>query len=316
MVPYSLDLRQKIVRAYERGAGSQRQLAELFGVSVSFVEKLFIQLRRTGEVAAKPHAGGVPSRLDATAQLHLRQWLAEQPDLTLAELAERLDERLHIRISTARLCTVLQELGLPRKKKSLHASERDSPQVSLARAAYRHDIAPLPWERFKFVDESGANIAMTRLFGRAVRGCRVSDAVPKNHGSNVTILGALSCDGLDAVMTIDGPTDAAVFRAYVGQVLVPTLTPGDIVVMDNLGAHKVKGIREAIEAAGAALLYLPPYSPDWSPIEACWSKLKTYLRAVKARTRQALDQALTDAIDLITATDARGWFAHCGYTLH
>jgi transposase len=206
--------------------------------------------------------------------------------------------------------------GLAAKKKSLHASERDTPQVTLARMAYRRDIAALPPERFKFVDESGVNIAMTRLFGRAARGCRVVDAIPKNHGSNVTLLGSLSCQGLEAVMTIDGPTDAAVFRAYVSEVLVPTLTPGDIVVMDNLSAHKVTGIREAIEAAGATLLYLPPYSPDWSPIEPCWSKLKTYLRAVKARTREALDEALTYAIDLITAADARGWFAHCGYTLH
>lgn len=142
------------------------------------------------------------------------------------------------------------------------------------------------------------------------------DAVPKNRGSNVTILGALPCQGLDAVMTIDGPTDTAVFRAYVAQVLVPTLVPGDVVVMDNWGAHKVKGIREAIEAAGAALLYLPPYSPDWSPIEPCWAKLKTCLRAAKARTREALDDALTCAIDRITAADARCWFAHCGYALH
>jgi transposase len=117
-------------------------------------------------------------------------------------------------------------------------------------------------------------------------------------------------------MTIDGPTDTAVFRAYVAQVLVPTLMPGDVVVMDNLGAHKVKGIREAIEAAGAALLYLPPYSPDWSPIEPCRARLKTCLRAVKARSREALDDALTCAIDRITAADARGWFAHCGYALH
>lgn len=185
----------------------------------------------------------------------------------------------------------------------------------LRRAAYRNDIAALPQARFKFVDESGVNIAMTRLFGRAERGQRVSDAVPKNHGSNVTLLGSLSCQGLDAVMTIDGPTDTAVFRAYVTEVLVPTLVPGDVVVMDNLGAHKVKGIRDAIEAAGATLLYLPPYSPDWSPIEPCWSKLKTFLRAAKARTRDALDAALKQAIEMITAADARNWFAHCGYAL-
>lgn len=157
---------------------------------------------------------------------------------------------------------------------------------------------------------------MTRLFGRAKRGERVADAVPKNYGDNITILGSLSCAGLEAVMTINGAVDTAVFRAYVDQVLVPTLAPGDIVVMDNLGSHKVAGIRDAIEAAGAILLYLPPYSPDWSPIEPCWSKLKTFLRAAKARTREALEEAIRTALDTITATDARGWFMHCGYALH
>jgi hypothetical protein len=120
----------------------------------------------------------------------------------------------------------------------------------------------------KFVDESGTHLTMTRLFGRAMRGERVPDAVPKNYGSNITILACLSHLGLEAVMTIDGPTATPVFRAYVAQVLVPTLVPGDEVVMDNLAAHKVKGIREAIEATGATLRYLPPYSPDWSPIRA------------------------------------------------
>jgi transposase len=188
--------------------------------------------------------------------------------------------------------------------------------VSQARTAYREVIAVLPQERFKFIDEAGVNIAMTRLYGRAPRGRRITDAVPKNHGSNVTILGSLTCRGLDAVMTIDGPTDTAVFRAYVTKVLVPTLVPGDVVIMDNLSAHKVKGVREAIEAADAKLLYLPPYSPDWSPIEPCWSKLKTFLRAAKARTREALDQALARAVDTITGNDARDWFTHCGYPLH
>lgn len=116
-------------------------------------------------------------------------------------------------------------------------------------------------------------------------------------------------------MTVDGATDAAVFRTYVEKILAPTLMPGDIVVMDNLGAHKVKGVRESIEDAGATLLYLPPYSPDWSPIEPCWSKLKTYLRAAKARTRELLDEALKRALDTVTASDARGWFMHCGYAL-
>ena len=154
---------------------------------------------------------------------------------------------------------------------------------------------------------------MTRRFGRARRGQRVHDAVPKNWGRNVTVLGSLSSQGLEAVMTVEGATDAAVFRTYVDQILVPTLKPGDVVVMDNLAAHKVEGIGRAIEAAGASLMYLPPYSPDYSPIEPCWSKLKTALRAIKARTREALDSALAHVIDTVTASDAKGWFTHCGY---
>jgi len=157
---------------------------------------------------------------------------------------------------------------------------------------------------------------MTRRYGRAQYGRRVPDAVPKNFGLNVTILGALSCTGLDAVMTVEGATDTAVFRAYVEQVLVPTLVADDIVIMDNLSVHKVRGIREAIEATGARLIYLPPYSPDYSPIESCWSKLKAILRKAKARTRETLDEALTQAIEHITQSDAKGWFNLCGYAVH
>ena len=117
-------------------------------------------------------------------------------------------------------------------------------------------------------------------------------------------------------MTIDGATDAEVFRAYMEQVLCPTLHPGDIVIMDNLRVHKAAGIREAIEQAGARLVYLPPYSPDLSPIEPCWSKLKTALRTAQARTREALDYALAQALGTITVSDAHSWFHHCGYALH
>ena len=174
----------------------------------------------------------------------------------------------------------------------------------------------MPCHQLKFIDESGCNIAMNRRYGRAPYGRRVPDAVPKNFGRNVSIFGALSCTGLDAVMSVDGATDTAVFRAYVEQVLVPTLAPGDIVVMDNLSSHKVSGIREGMEADGVQLLYLPPYSPDYSPIESYWSKLKASLRKAKAQTRDALDEALKQAIEYITESDAKGWFPLCGYTLH
>jgi transposase len=156
---------------------------------------------------------------------------------------------------------------------------------------------------------------MTRLYGRAPRGERVVGTVPQNYGSNVTMLAALGSHGVEAVMTIDGATDAEVFRTYVEQVLRPTLRQGDMVLMDNLRAHKAAGIREAIEQAGAQVVYLPPYSPDLSPIEPCWSKLKTALRAAKARTREALEQAITQVLATITVSDARSWFHHCGYAL-
>lgn len=171
-------------------------------------------------------------------------------------------------------------------------------------------------KRFKFIDESGINLALTRLYGRAPRGERAVGSVPQNYGPNVTLIGALSPRGLEAPMTVEGATDGEVFSAYVQHVLAPTLKKGDIVIMDNLRAHKVSGIKEAIEECGAQLRYLPPYSPDLSPIEHSWSKLKAALRARGARTRRALDRALKQALTTITKADARAWFVHCGYKVN
>ncbi len=154
---------------------------------------------------------------------------------------------------------------------------------------------------------------MTRAWGRAPKGERIAEATPQGHWKVLTTLGAMSLRGIDAVMTIESPTDGEVFRAYVEQVLCPKLQSGDVVVMDNLSAHKVRGIRELLEAQGAELLYLPPYSPDLNPIEKAWFKLKQFLRTTKARTAEALDQAITEALKTITAANAAAWFRHCGY---
>ena len=169
--------------------------------------------------------------------------------------------------------------------------------------------------RVKFIDESGTNLAMTRRYARAPRGERVVGSVPRNYGRNVTLRATLSLTGITATLTVEGATDGDVFRTYVHDVLAPTLRPGDLVVLDNLGAHKVSGICEAIEQCGATLLYLPPYSPDFNPIELCWSKIKTALRAAQARTREALEEAITQALATVTASDALAWFRHCGYAL-
>ena len=197
----------------------------------------------------------------------------------------------------------------------IYATERDLERVQTRRGEYQREMAATSG-RLKFLDEAGSHLAMTRLYGRAARGERVFDSVPQNYGENITMLACLSEAGISAPMTVEGAVDGAVFRAYIEQVLAPTLIEGDVVVMDNLGAHKVKGIREAIEGRGAIVIYLPPYSPDLNPIEKCWSKIKTYLRAAKARTRQALEQALKEALLLVTEKDAIGWFGSCGYPVN
>lgn len=205
--------------------------------------------------------------------------------------------------------------GLAAQKKSLHATERDTPRVRQARAEYQALVHPLALQRFRFSDESGVNIAMTRRFGRAPRGERVVGTVPQNYGANLTMLAALSLHGIDATMTLEGATATEVFQAYVEQILGPTLRPGDMVVLDNLSAHKIARIRDAMESRGAQVIYLPPYSPDLSPIEQGWSKIKTFLRTAQARTREALEAGIQQALTTITPADARSWFTYCGYTV-
>lgn len=149
---------------------------------------------------------------------------------------------------------------------------------------------------------------MTRLYGRCFGGRRLHEATPGGHWKILTILSAISTRGILATMTIEEPTDSDIFLAYVQQLLCPALRPGDVVVMDNLSAHKAEGVRESIEAAGAKLLYLPPYSPDLNPIEKAWAKLKQLLQSAKARTKDALDQAITQLLPAITSQDAQAWF--------
>jgi transposase len=166
-----------------------------------------------------------------------------------------------------------------------------------------------------FLDESGATTQMTRNYGRARPGERVREATPNSHWHTVTMLAALTRKGLQAPMTIESPTDGDVFLAYLEQVLCPRLRAGQVVIMDNLAAHKVAGVRSLIETAGARLLYLPPYSPDFNPIEQAWSKIKQLLRSAKARSLETLEFAIAEALTAITAENASAWFAHCGYSL-
>ncbi len=158
-----------------------------------------------------------------------------------------------------------------------------------------------------YLDESGVSTQMTRSSARARRGQRVHESTPEGNWKILTILGAMSVEGMIATMTIEAATDAEIFLAYLDHVLCPRLRPGHVVVMDNLSSHKVTGVRERIEAAGAELLYLPPYSPDLNPIEKAWAKLKAQLRSAKARTADALDIAIAELLPNIRPQDAQAW---------
>jgi transposase len=200
-------------------------------------------------------------------------------------------------------------IALTPKKKSVTSSERNPDK----RAWHWRRSAGCEVERLKFIDEAAVHTAMTRRYGRAAPGDRVSESLPRNYGSSTSVISCLGWHGVAATMTVDGAVDTLVFDTYVEQILRPSLQPGDILVLDNLSAHKASCLEAVSAACGVRVLWLPPYSPDYSPIEQLWSKVKEALRALKARTREALEEALTYALQLVSTTDIRGWFSHCGY---
>ncbi len=199
------------------------------------------------------------------------------------------------------------------QKKSLHAAEQQRQDVAAAREVWRDRQPSLDPDRLVFIDETWATTNMTRRYGRAPRGQRLVAPVPHGHWKTSTFVAALRTRGLTAPLVVDGAMNGDVFLAYVEQVLAPTLAPGDIVVLDNLGSHKVAGVREAIEARGANLVYLPPYSPDLNPIEQAFAKLKALLRKIAARTVAALWDALGDILGRFTPQECSNYLANAGY---
>jgi transposase len=181
------------------------------------------------------------------------------------------------------------------------------------REQWHRDARHLDAHHFVVVDETSTTIALTRHYAWAPKNERAHGAVPRNHGVPTTLVAALTTQGLGPAMTRQGPIDTAAFVAYVEHVLGPSLHPGQIVLLDNLSAHKAAAVRTLIEQRQCQLLFLPPYSPDFSPIELAFSKLKDFLRQAGARTQEALDVAISTAVDRITPEEAHHFFSHCGY---
>jgi transposase len=199
-------------------------------------------------------------------------------------------------------------------KKSLHASERDTPRVVALRQDFVETVAQhYDTRRFHFLDETGLRLDACRRYARAKGGQRVGQAVPLKRGVSLTLIGTLSSRGLGAVQLFEGALTYKRFALYVSRFLAPTLRSGDVLVLDNLAVHKLGGLREWLAKRGVQVLFLPPYSPDFSPIEQAWSKLKTAVRTAQAQSRQALEAAVQAAVDWISSQDAQHWFDHCGY---
>ena len=180
------------------------------------------------------------------------------------------------------------------------------------RYEFRRWLDTIDIKNLVFIDERGVNLAMTRHYGRGENGVRVYDKRPGNKGKNISLIGAMSDEGLIATMTFPGSLNSTSFLVFIEQILLPQLWIGAIVVMDNLPVHYAKTAKYLIESVGAKIQFLPPYSPDLSPIELCWSKLKEILRSAKTRTSDTLDEAITMAVNAITDENALNWFNHCG----
>jgi transposase len=303
MTPYSQDLRKRILETVQRGDGSLRQIARRFLVSVSFVTRLLRLHRGTGSLEPKPHGGGNPAVLGPEDLERLRELVGQQPDATLEELRQRLGASC----STMTISRALRKLGLPRKKKVPRAQEQDRPDVQERRREFREELAGLDPRRLVFVDECGANTAMTRTHGRAPAGQRVYSNTP-GRWESITLTCGLRLSGVTATLAFPGATNASVFETYVEEVLAPELKPGDVVIWDNLKPHESEEAIEAVEAAGARVVPLPPWSPDLTPIEEMFSKVKGSMRSAAARTKETVYAAFGSALHDVTPDNIAGWF--------
>ena len=309
-MPKSLsgDLRERVIEAVQAGA-SRREAAERFEISASAVVKWLQRWRDHGVCVAKPR-GGSRSILEDHAE-RILALVDEQPDRTLDELVAAMRKR-RIPGSRSALWRFLDRHDITFKK-SLRAAEQHRADVARARRRWIRQQGYLDTTRLVFIDETAVTINMVRLRGRCPRGERLISHVPQGAWKTITFVAALRHNKMVAPMVLDGPINGAAFVAYIEQCLVATLKRGDIVVIDNLPAHKVPGVKDAIEAAGATLQYLPQYSPDLNPIEMPFSKFKAFLRKVAERTVRGLCRRIRSFVPTVSPKECRNYFRHAGY---
>jgi len=308
---YGQDLRDRVIEAGLTGP-SVRQAAVRFGVAASTAIGWVKRVCVGGERRARRQGRPPGTKLDPHRDFLLSR-LDDEPDLTIQKMQELLREERGIRASVGTIWTFLDRADQTFKKKSVHASEQERPDVKQEREAWFEGQLDLDPNKLVFVDETWASTNMAPLYGWAPRGERLRAGIPLGHWTRTTFVAGLRLTAMTAPMVIDGSINGARFLDYVRRVLAPTLTPGDTVIIDNLSSHKGDEVREAIEAVGASVRFLPRYSPDFNPIEKAFSKLKSWLRRLAARTVGGVHSALKGFSSMVTQTECENFFAACGY---
>ena len=308
--PYSMDLRERAVAAVLRDGLSRHGSAARFGVAPSTVINWVRRVRETGSVAPGQMGGHKPKAIAGEHAAFLGRRVREGA-FTLRGLVAELAERgLKVDYRSVWNFVHAEKLSF---KKTVIASERERPDVARRRAQWAKRQRTIDPERLVFIDETWTKTNMEPLRGWAPQGERLVAKVPHGHWKTMTFVASLRCDRIEAPWLIDGPINGEGFRTYVEKVLVPTLQPGELVIMDNLGSHKGQAVRQAIRSAGAKLFFLPKYSPDLNPIEQVFAKLKHLLRKAAAPNLEAVVAAVGELLSAYTAPECANYFANAGY---
>ena len=297
-----------MIKACQEQTATQAAIGVTFGISVSTIQDWLKRFKATGAVVPLPRGHEQPLIKDDQAQA-VQAVVDQLPEAPLAQYCDAWEQATGQRVSTPTMCRALQRFDRPRKKKTVAAAERDE----VARDAWRELAETLPVERVTVFDESGTQLDMSSAYARAPRGERAYATERRNTGHKMTLLVGMTLAGMTAPFVVEGSVTTAVMETYVQQVLLPTLQPGDIVILDNLSVHHTPSVTRLFTEYGCRGLFLPAYSPDFSPIENAFSKMKGVLRRLRAQTVDTLITAIAQALDTITPQNASSYFAHAGF---
>lgn len=306
---YSPELRAAIMAAYDNG-NNFAEIARMFNISRTGVSVFVKHVEKHGTLERKPIHRPDNSKLKPKHHQRIETIIKKKPDITLGELIEDMG----IKVSVSTMHRNVDKLGLTRKKKTKHASEQDRPDVKARRENWFEQFRDLLVKNLVFLDEFGTTTAMERAYARGPIGQRVVCKSPQKHWKTFSTIAAMTLEGMLGYATFAGATNTDIFLEFVASGLVPNLKKNQVVVLDNMSVHHAKKVKQLLAEHGIRFLHLPPYSPDYNPIEMAISKIKAYLKKMRKRNTQALMQAIDQAMKRVTREDAKNFIRHAGYS--